>query len=143
MSSHLDNISAFLERYEWKYEIVDDRSIITGFSGETSTYTLFIKLSDDWVIFSISPFVKRPSNGCRENLLRYLANLNFHALVVKFSIDDDENIVLTLELPINELNYSPFIVSLETLCFYAEQQFQQISDLSQDPLASPPTFINS
>jgi hypothetical protein len=140
MATPIDTVKAFLDKYGWKYDDLNQDTILSGFAGEKSRFTLFVKAAEDWLILSISPFVERPKPGCLENTLNYLAQLNFHATLVKFSVDEKGNIVLTVELPTNGLTFESFVASLEALCFYADDQHETVSSLATNPSAEPPTL---
>jgi hypothetical protein len=140
MPKFLDKIAEFFAEYGWEYERLNGNTILSGFAGETSTFTLFVHVCDDWVIMSISPLVERPVDSCRANILGYLARLNFHATLVKFSMDDQDNVSLTVELPVRGLTFESFASILETLCFYADDQYQRILELATDPNAVLPSI---
>jgi len=130
MATPIETVKSFLDKYGWKYDSLNQDTILTGFAGEKSKFTLVVKAAEDWLIFSISPFVERPKPDCLANTLDYLARLNFHATLVKFSVDEKGNIVLTIELPTNGLTFESFVASLEALCFYANDQHETIFSLA-------------
>lgn len=143
MTTLIETIKGFLDKYGWKYDGLSDNTIVSGFMGEKSKFTLFVKADDDWLILSISPFVGGLKPECSVNIFKYLAQLNFHATLVKFSVDDKNNILLTVELPANGLTFESFVTSLEALCFYADDQHQVIANLATNPNAEFPALSES
>lgn len=138
MTALMDNVKAFLAQYGWKYEISSPDILVSGFRGERSKFVLVIKTSDDWLILSVSPYVEAPKPECRAKVFEYLARLNYRASLVKFSNDDAGSIILTVELPSEGVNYNAFVLALEALCFYADDQYPILIKLAHDPNANPP-----
>jgi hypothetical protein len=142
MVSNFETVKVFLDTYGWKYEEINQDTILSGFAGESSEFTMIVKISENWVVLSVAPLVERPKPECRINTLLYLASLNFHATLAKFSADENGHIVLTVELPVQGLTQDTFLIALEALCFYAEQQQQTILALANNSNAKPPELFN-
>lgn len=142
MTTSIEIVKSFLDKYGWKYDSLGEETIVSGFAGEKAIFTLYAKATEDWVVLSISPFVESPKPDCLASMLLYLAHLNFHTTLAKFSVDEKENIILTVELPSEGLTFESFVISLETMCFYAEDQHPFISKLANDPNVKPPSLPN-
>jgi hypothetical protein len=66
-----------------------------------------------------------------KHLLRLCQEIN----LAKFSVDSDGDIVLAVELPLEDLNYSEFSDALGALSFYADETYFEIESLATDPTA--------
>jgi hypothetical protein len=53
--------------------------------------------------------------------------------MAKFTIDNDGDVVLTVELPRENLDYSEFSDALGALTYYADQSYPAVYALSVDP----------
>lgn len=122
------NIDIYLNNSNWKFERINDTTIVSGFKGDSATYTLFIFDADEWVYFiTYANLLPIPAEQ-RNELSFILAKLNHDTPFVKFSIDGKSNIVVSVELPNFLINETSVNISLETLC--AATEF--INDLLPD-----------
>lgn len=140
MATDIGKVKEYLRQYGWGFNDFTAESILSGFTGSSSEFTILVSATDEWTVLSISPLVPCSLENSRLNLLNYLAQLNFHATLAKFSLDDEDNVVLTVELPSSGLNYDSFVVALESLCAYADDQHKVLLTLVADPYATGPSL---
>ena len=76
--------------------------------------TVFVRLTDHWLIGSIVPFLQTRGQNSFE-LCRWLLRQNRDMPQLKFGIDDDGDVVLTVELPTEALDFSELKGALEGL----------------------------
>ena len=76
--------------------------------------TVFVRLTDHWLIGSIVPFLQTRGQNSFE-LCRWLLRQNRDMPQLKFGIDDDGDIVLTVELPTESLDFGELEGALEGL----------------------------
>jgi hypothetical protein len=142
MSEMIERIHGFFVEYGWQYDF--DASTSTwhsGFRGKSNNFNIFIHLTEDWIIFSIAPFVNAPDDeGCRRKLHMHLLKLNYIINMAKFSLDEDEDVVLTVELPTENLDYSEFSDGLNALSYYADTYYLEILNVAQNPDFVPSTL---
>ena len=76
-----------------------------------------------------------PKNeDCALQLYRHLLRLNREMNMAKFAIDDDADVVLTVELPTENLDESEFKDALDALSYYADRHYVEVLNLAQlDP----------
>ncbi len=124
-------VEEFLERDGWPFERVDHNTWRSGFRGDKNSFRFYIRLSEHWIFYTIVPFVvapKRPEQEMR--LYRRLLELNRDINMAKFAIDDDHDVVLTVELPVENLVYSEFKDALDALSFYADKHYVELLNLA-------------
>lgn len=127
-------IQGYFEQYGWSYEQIDETDFRTGFRGDVSIFRITVRLSGDWVYFSISPFVVAPQDAeCERKLHRHLLKLNHEINMAKFTVDEDGDVILTVELPSENLDYSEFSDALGALTYYADDNYAQVFILGQVP----------
>jgi hypothetical protein len=125
-------VEGFLTEYGWPYERVDSATWRSGFRGQQSTFRVFVRLTENWIFFTIVPFVLAPRTERNERQLhRHLLRLNREINLAKFAIDEDADVVLTVELPVENLDYSEFKDALDALSYYADRHFLEVQALSQ------------
>ena len=130
-------IESYFDRFDWQYDRLDDTHFLTGFRSEvTDSFAIYITLAPNWVYFTISPYVEAPKNvTCEQKLYEHLLRLCQQMNMAKFTIDNDGDVVLTVELPRENLDYSEFSDALGALSYYADQSYEAVYALSVDPEA--------
>jgi hypothetical protein len=132
-----ETIDGYFEQYEWTYERSGEDVWLTGFRGDVSSFRIFVKVTEHWVYFTIAPFVVAPSDEeCTRRLNWHLLRLNRDINMAKFCLDGDGDVVLTVELPTESLDYSEFSDALGALSHYADDTYLEILNLAQAPTAS-------
>lgn len=131
-----ETIDSYFEQYEWAYEKSKENVWLTGFRGDVSSFRIFVKVTEHWVYFTISPFVVAPKDEAATHRLNWhLLRLNRDINMAKFCLDSDGDIVLTVELPTESLDYSEFSDALGALSHYADDTYLEILNLAQTPNA--------
>lgn len=74
-------------------------------STEEGPLEIFLRFSDAWMIASIVPFLSTRGEGGLE-LYRWLLRQNREIPLGKFALDEDGDVVLTVELPTESLDPS-------------------------------------
>ena len=125
-------VEEFLTKDGWPFERVDDHTWRSGFRGDVNSFRFFVRLTDNWIFFTIVPFVVAPKNEeCALQLYRHLLRLNREMNMAKFAIDDDADVVLTVELPTENLDESEFKDALDALSYYADRHYLEVLNLAQ------------
>jgi len=125
-------VEEFLTKDGWPYERVDDHTWRSGFRGDVNSFRFFVRLTENWIFFTIVPFVVAPKlESSALNLYRHLLKLNREINMAKFAIDDDSDVVLTVELPTENLDESEFKDALDALSYYADKHYLDVLNLAQ------------
>ncbi len=125
-------VEEYLARDGWPFERVDQFTWRSGFRGESSSFRFFLRLTENWVFFTIVPFVVAPRG--EKNALRlysHLLKLNREINMAKFAIDDDSDVILTVEMPTDQLNETEFKNALDALSYYADRHYLEILNIAQ------------
>jgi hypothetical protein len=121
-----ETIQGYFEQYGWTYEQTAESDFRTGFRGDVSSFRILVRIADDWMYFSIAPFIVAPKDaGCERKLYKHLLNLNHEMNMAKFTVDSDGDIILTVELPSENLDYNEFSDALGALAYYADDNYAQ------------------
>jgi hypothetical protein len=125
-------VEEFLARDGWPFERVDDHTWRSGFRGDVNSFRFFVRLTENWIFFTIVPFVVAPKQeGAALKMYRHLLRLNREINMAKFAIDDDSDVVLTVELPTENLDESEFKDALDALSYYADRHYLDVLNLAQ------------
>jgi hypothetical protein len=125
-------VEEFLTKDGWPFEKVDDVTWRSGFRGDVNSFRFFVRLTENWIFFTIVPFVVAPKlEATALALYRHLLKLNREINMAKFAIDDDADVVLTVELPTENLDESEFKDALDALSYYADKHYLDVLNLAQ------------
>ena len=131
-----ETIKEYFGQYDWAYEQTDESDFQTRFRGDVSTFRILVRIAGDWVYFTIAPFVIAPKDGeCERKLYKHLLKLNHEINMAKFTVDQDGDVILTAELPSENLDYSEFSDALGALSYYADDNYAQVFVLAHVPEA--------
>lgn len=129
-----ETIDSFFEQYGWTFEKSGDDVWHTGFRGDVSSYRIFIKVTEHWVYFTIAPFVVAPKDEAFAHRLHWhLLRSNRDINMAKFCLDTGGDVVLTVEMPAENLDYSEFSDALGALSYYADDTYLEILNLAKTP----------
>jgi hypothetical protein len=130
-----DTVEEFLGRDGWHFERVTDGNVPTwrsGFRGEVAPFRFYVRLTENWVFFIIAPFVLPAKNAdCATALHKRLLRLNQDMTLAKFALDNDDDVVLTVEFPTENIDYSEFKDALDVLSYYADRHYLEVLNLAQ------------
>ena len=132
MSLGRDQVEELLAKDGWPFERVDDATWRSGFRGDVNSFRFFVRLTENWIFFTIVPFVVAPKHESQAlALYRHLLKLNREINMAKLAIDDDGDVVLTVELPTENLDESEFKDALDALSYYADKHYLEVLNLAQ------------
>jgi hypothetical protein len=126
MSFSADDLSGYFESYGWQFERRDNGVFRTGFVGDTGHYDIWLRVGDAWVYFIINPYVPRPAGRKKDGVPHGVATLlailraNHELNLAKFALDDDGDLTLCIELPLDGFCYAHFSDALTALSHYAD-----------------------
>ena len=129
MAVTAEEVGSFFDAYGWQYERRDSAVFRTGFSGESGHYDIWLKVTDAWVYFAINPYVPLPAGGEHgETTLQVLLKANHELNLAKFAVDDEGDVLLSVEMPSEDFGYVHFAEALTALAHYADDYRNRIND---------------
>lgn len=120
MPLEVDDIAGFFDTYGWRYERGSDGVFRTGFVGDTGHFEIWVQVSEDFVIFVISPFLEESGGENQDAVLELLLRANYDVNLAKFGLDEEGDVSLTVEMPRKGFAYSHFADALTALSHYAD-----------------------
>jgi hypothetical protein len=128
-------IPSLLEQGGWQCTRISDDVWRSHFRGRNASFPFFVRIdAGGYVHFAIVPFVKSPEDQAKAaKLYDRLLELNHTLLMAKFSIDDDLDVVLSVEHPLTDLDQSELEDALDVLSFYADRHYTELSALGAAP----------
>jgi len=125
-----NTLSDFFSSYGWRYERTGPGLYRTGFEGDTGAYTIWIRIHEHWIYFTINPFVSHSHIGKHaEKIYRQVLDNNHELNMAKFAVDDEGDILITVEFPREGFLYTHFADALTALSHYADAYWPKFEAL--------------
>lgn len=127
-----DSIRAILEDGGWPCERIADDTFRSVFRGRHGSFPFFVRLDPaGFVVFAVVPYLRSPEDAaCAGALYARLLELNQSLLMAKFSIDDDLDVVLSVEYALPDLDRSEVEDALDVLSYYADRHYDELRVLA-------------
>lgn len=111
-------LSRTLSKLGWNPQPHGDATFRTTHDTDDGELVAYVRLTDNWLIASIVPFLRTGGDNSFE-LARWLLRMNRDMYQCKFAYDEDGDVVLTVELPTESLDYAEIEKALGALVRHA------------------------
>ncbi len=137
-----DEVRACLEKDGWPVDVVSDVTMRSRFRSGDRIFPLFVHLepvvlgetqtaadeptvsvppAPTYATFAVIPFAKLPPDETGDLLADRLLEFNREMNLAKFSVDEDGDVILSVEYPLRDLDPSEVRDAIDVLSFYAEK----------------------
>jgi len=103
-----------LSQLGWDPEAHGNDTLRAEHDSDEGPIVVYVRLSDNWLIASVVPFLATRGNNSFE-LSRWLLRQNRDMNQAKFAYDEDGDVVLTVEVPTESLDRAEIESALEEL----------------------------
>ena len=122
-------IESYLDHYGWAFRPIKQGQWLTGWQGEQRYFPLGVSVCESWLTLTIKPFVEWHDGWNRtRDIANYLMKLNNYCPMVKFALDEQGDICLSLSLLLSHLGFEEFSNSIGILGYYAESLHEEIEN---------------
>jgi hypothetical protein len=129
-----DEVLAYLGSDGWPIEKLREQTARSTFRGENGTFSFFIHADEHFIAFAAVPYARLPPDPARAaKLMDRLLHLNREINFAKFSVDDDGDVVLSVEFPLIDLNASEVRDAIDVLTYYADKHSKEVRELVAGP----------
>ncbi len=127
-----ESIRQLLTEAGWPCDRINEDTWRSRFKTKKASFHFFVHVSPKgWVNFAVVPFVRSPEEVEQADVLyKRLLELNHSLLMAKFSIDDDLDVVLSVEYPTEDLDRSEFRDAINALAYYADKHYEELVELA-------------
>ncbi|MFO0626383.1 MAG: YbjN domain-containing protein [Polyangiales bacterium] len=123
-------IEGHLKTLGWPVISLAPNTWRSSFRGRVSAFPLVIQVEDGWCKLRVLPIVRLPADDTKADLLyKRLLKLNGEILLARFSLDEDGDVILSVELPVTDLDASEIRDALDVLSVYAERHQGELRQL--------------
>lgn len=102
----------------WQAQPHGERTLRCLHATDEGEVAVFVRVSENWLVASVVPFLATRGQNSFE-LSRWLLRMNRDMYQAKFAYDEDGDVVLTVELPTESLDFDEIRSTLEGLVRYA------------------------
>lgn len=129
---NLDEIGACLTADGWPVDVLSPTTLQSRFRGKTRIFPLLVHLDGAFVSFTVLPYAHAPDDpDDADELLRELLRYNRQMNLAKFSIDEDDDILLSVEYHLANLDPSEVRDALDVVSFYADKYHEGVARLAR------------
>lgn len=107
-------LAGHLEALGWHASPHGDRTFQCVHETGEGEVAVYLRLSDNWLFASVVPFLATRGENSFE-LSRWLLRQNRDMVQTKFAYDEDGDVVLSVELPTESLDYEEIAQALRNL----------------------------
>jgi hypothetical protein len=118
----IEKVEDHLKTLSWPVISLAPGTWRSSFRGQSTVFPLVILVEDGWCKLHVLPIVRLPADLDKaEKLYQHLLQLNGEILLARFSLDEDGDVILSVELPLHDLDASEIRDALDVLSVYAER----------------------
>jgi hypothetical protein len=129
---NLDEIRACLSADGWPVDVLSATTVQTRFRGRARVFPMLVHVDDAFVTFAVIPYARAPGDpDDADELLRQLLRYNRQMNMAKFSIDEDDDVVLSVEYRLADLDPSEVRDALDVVSFYADKYHDDVGKLAR------------
>lgn len=127
-NSSLSTLENYLQQYGWAYEKNDSTSMVAKFVGESSDteFNVLFRVSEHWLSITVLPFLPKPPDEHEQEVTKKICVLNYDLKLAKLAMSNEGYIILSIELPLSNINSELFSASLDILTYYADELFPEL-----------------
>ena len=111
-------LAEYLDRLGWERSPHGEGTLRAVRDTPQGDVAVYVRLSSNWLIASVVPFLVTGGDN-NFDLARWLLRMNRDMAMTKFAYDDDGDVVLTVELPTESLDYEEVHAALTGLVDHA------------------------
>lgn len=119
----VSRVEAFLKSRDWATTRLADHTIRTSFkAARGAMYPLVTTCDEAWVKLAVVPLGRLPADLAKaEKLYSQLLRWNGELMFARFSLDEDGDVILSVEFPVGDLDDSELGDALDVLTYYANK----------------------
>ncbi|APR85398.1 Hypothetical protein A7982_10747 [Minicystis rosea] len=125
-----DEVRTCLRDDGWPVDELSSATMRSRFRSGDRIFPLFVHEEPGYVTFAVIPFAKLPDDESGDVMADRLLSMNREMNLAKFSVDEDGDVVLSVEYPISDLDPSEVRDALDVLAFYTKKYHDEVHGLS-------------
>jgi hypothetical protein len=119
-------VNSYGKRYGVEFHKLGGLGWTTRLNAAGEEQQVGLNVAGQTVIFSVYPLLKVECRGCKPALAEYLLFLNADTHLVKYGVDENWYIQLTVQFPLSEFAYGQFAAALDAIRRSVAGQYEEI-----------------
>ncbi|MEM9069622.1 MAG: YbjN domain-containing protein [Myxococcota bacterium] len=107
-------LRAAIEKLGWEIQPHGKATFRSVHQTDEGELEVYVRLDENWLVASVVPFLATQGDNSYE-LARWLLRMNRDMFQAKFAYDEDGDVVLTVELPTESLDFGEIEGALKNL----------------------------
>jgi hypothetical protein len=129
-----DEIVSYLRADGWPIEPLREKTVRSSFRADTRAFTFFAHAEGAYLVLAVVPYLRLPvEEDTAQTLMDRLLHLNNEMVFAKFSVDEDGDVILSVEYPMAHLDKTEIRDALDVLTYYANTHWPEISKMGGPP----------
>jgi hypothetical protein len=125
-----ETLAQHLSALGWDPRPHGERTFRTTHATTVGELAVYVRLTENWLIASVVPFLATRGQNSFE-LSRWLLRQNRDMVQAKFAYDEDGDVVLTVEMPTESLDFGEIESALQRLVEQAVQHRETLRAAAQ------------
>ncbi|MEZ4307352.1 MAG: YbjN domain-containing protein [Polyangiaceae bacterium] len=127
-----EEIRACLTADGWPVDVLSETTMQSRFRGKARIFPVLIHVDEAFVTIAVLPYAHAPEDAeDADDLLRQLLRFNRQMNLAKFSMDEDDDVVLSVEYRLADLDPSEVRDAMDVVSFYADQYHDEVERLAR------------
>ncbi|UQA62365.1 YbjN domain-containing protein [Polyangium aurulentum] len=128
---NLDEIRGVLEAQGWPVERLSESTLRSRFRSKDRIFPLFVHVEHLFVTFAVIPYARLPEDQvAADAMMTRLLQMNREINLAKYSVDDDGDVILSVEYRIEHLDPSEIRDAVDVLSFYADKHHEGVTRMA-------------
>src|SRR5438477_5533132 len=124
-----EQVEDYFKQLDWPFTRQDEHSWSTGYKGDNAQFRFMVRVTDNW-FYVLVPFPAKIHADAANNFYKHILKLNYTMSMAKFSLDDDDDAMLSVELPNDNLQLGEFKDALQSACYYMDENYAELVKLA-------------
>ncbi len=125
----LERLGAWLDDLGWSYEPIGTCALRSVRATEEGDLPIEVRWSEHWLTATVAPFLLTHGEPSFE-LSRWLLRMNRDMRLVRFAYDPVGNVLLTVDLPLESLDFGELRAALSSLLGHAVEHRRTLRQAS-------------
>lgn len=142
-----EQIVAYMTAGGWPIDRFGDNAFRSSFSvvegdaeaGDKRTYTMLGQVEATYFVLLVLPLARLSADEVMsEQLMERLLELNEQIVFAKFSLDEDADVILSVEIPVADMSESQLQDALDVLTHYTNEYAKELQQMAEAPSFTDP-----
>lgn len=137
-----EQVVAYMTAQGWPIDRLGDNAFRSSFrvldaddeAEDKRAYTVLGQVESTYFVLLALPLARLSTDeNVSEQLMERLLELNEQILFAKFSVDEDADVILSVEIPVADMSESQLQDALDVLAYYTNEYGRELQKMAEAP----------